>query len=96
MPQGILPGDLGIDATWYGVFVNTIGFIIGFAVGIINGFLGNWIWTRYELTKRNPYVKINKEEDGATFQGFLNRENKKEVIEMLDSIEVKKPRNAKP
>lgn len=82
------------NSPWYSVFVNTIGFILGFALGGLSGYLGNWLWFRFGPTRNCPHLSTTQNSETATFSGVMTHENKDDIIKTLKSIQVRPPEDS--
>jgi len=80
----------GVGA-WYSVFVNTVGFLIGFILGGITGYFGNWLWYRFGPFRRRPHLTMTTLDGTTSFSGFMTGENREDILRSLKAIKCKEP-----
>ncbi len=91
-PQPSIPA--GTDGSWYGIFINTVGFIIGLIVGGITGYFGNWLWYRFGPSRKTPHFTMTSMGGTTSFSGLMTGENQEKILKSLKaafSTEPQKP-----
>lgn len=78
----------------YSIFVNTIGFLLGFVLGGISGYFGNWLWYRFGPTRNSPHLSMTQNSETALFSGVMTHKNKEDIIKTLKSVQVRPPESS--
>lgn len=81
------------DGSWYSIFVNTVGFIVGFILGGITGYFGNWLWYRFGPIRNKPHLTMTTQEGSTSFSGLGTEDNREMILRSLKAAfsETKKP-----
>jgi hypothetical protein len=69
--------------SWYGIFVNTVGFIIGFILGGFTGYFGNWLWYKFGPKNKKPHFTMTTTDGKTSFSGVLNQDNMESVLKSM-------------
>jgi hypothetical protein len=75
------------------MFTNTAGFVIGFILGGITGYFGNWLWYRFGPIRNKPHLTMTTQEGSVSFSGVGTEENRGMILKSLKAAfsETKKP-----
>jgi len=64
----------------------TVGFIIGFIMGGITGYFGNWLWYRFGPYKKKPHFTMTTEGDNTSFSGLMTAQNQERILRSLRAV----------
>jgi hypothetical protein len=77
-------------SAWYSIFINTVGFMIGFIVGGVTGYFGNWLWYRFGPSRKTPHFTMTTLEGSTSFSGLMTGENQESILKSLKAVKIKK------
>lgn len=76
----------------YSAFLNTVGFLIGFILGGITGYFGNWLWYRFGPSRKKPHFTMTTMEGTTSFSGLMTEDNREPILKALKSVKTRKPK----
>jgi hypothetical protein len=81
------------DSPWYSIFINTLGFLVGFMVGGVTGYFGNWLWYRFGPNRKNPHFTMTTQDGSTSFSGVMTEENQRKILNSLKAVTTPKPKS---
>lgn len=76
---------------WYSFIYQAPGFLLGFVVGGITGYFGNWLWYRFGPHRNKPHLSVQQERDRISFSGVMDETNQTQVIKTLRAAYSREP-----
>jgi hypothetical protein len=81
------------DSPWYSIFINTIGFMVGFIAGGVTGYFGNWLWYRFGPNRTKPHFTMTTQDGSTSFSGVMTEENQRNILNSLKAISTPKTKS---
>jgi len=73
---------------WYSVFYYLPSFMLGFALGGITGYFGNWLWYRFGPQRTKPHFNMSSQDGRTSFSGLMDETNKDQVARAIRTAPV--------
>ena len=86
MADGISIPELA--SLWTASYI-VISFLVGFVIGGITGYFGNWLWYRFGPMKHKPHITITEEGGNVSFSGVMTDENQERIYKSLRAFQTK-------
>lgn len=68
---------------WIDALTKVPGFVIGFFLGVLSGYFGNWAWEKWKPRKKEPHLKLEVENGKTHFSGMFPENDQSQYIKVL-------------